>query len=336
MRNKIYDGDIYNKDIKTRFLNEYEAETSSVYQRIFIRSYPLEEQLGRDLYDFNIKELSNLFFHLNPTTEAASKTNISLVSNYLDWAIQNGYRTTSINPIHYQLPDWANKFVDSSIVLYYSKDQIDEVIEKCVNPQDAVIISLLFEGVSGTELSEIRNLRPRDVNYENNTLNLTDEEGNQRTITVSDTCIRLIKEAIAQTEYLKRNGEISPNSKNTNPAAKLLETGYVIKPAKTRVVHTEQVNQHLIYQRLRYLAECFEMEHLKKYNSIKRSGMIYMGKVLYEKYGVLEKEQYIQICEHFGVSKIQIGNNLEYNWWGLKSFVNLEMIEKLYGKEAVH
>lgn len=115
------------------------------------------------------------------------------------------------------------------------------------------------------------------------------------------------------------------HSSSTN----LIETGYVIRPAKTRNVHMEQVSPHLIYGRLHALEEYFGLDNLRV-KTIQRSGMIWMGKQLLERDGELGKEQYHEICERFGVSKVMNGNKLEYMWWGLKDFINPDMIAALY------
>ncbi|RNB59455.1 hypothetical protein EDM57_04750 [Brevibacillus gelatini] len=334
--NQIYEGDMYNEGVKQRFMEVISDDSKGPYERIFIRSSVVEESLGRDMYDFNIKEIENVLFHLKPKTLAASKSNISIISSYLDWAIEEGYRSNTINPMKYQLDDWAEKFIDKNIKMFFSKKEIDEIIEKCKNAQDAVIISLLFYGANGREVSELRNLRPSDVNFETNELILTDDKDNQtRRITTPKECITLIKDAINQTEYFKRNGHIAPNSRNTKETSELIETGYVIKPAKTKVVHIDQVNTHVVYGRLSTISELFNIENFTVKN-IQRSGMIYMAKQILDRDGHFgDKEQYFEICEQFGVSKFDNHGVEEYNWSAMKSYINMDMIKQFYGEGSL-
>ncbi|KMZ41855.1 hypothetical protein AC624_12565 [Bacillus sp. FJAT-27238] len=79
----------------------------------------------------------------------------------------------------------------------------------------------------------------------------------------------------------------------------------------------KQVSPNLIYGRLHALEEYFGLDNLRV-KTIQRSGMIWMGKLLLERDGELGKEQYYEICEQFGVSKVMNGNRLVYMWWGLK------------------
>ncbi|ATF13604.1 hypothetical protein A616_16945 [Brevibacillus brevis X23] len=330
--NQIYQDNIFNEQVKNRFMEEISDDSKGPYERIFIRSSLVEASLNRDMYDFNIKEIENVLFHLKPKTAAASKSNISIISSYIDWAIEEGYRSNTINPMRYQFDNWAEKFLDDNIKLFYSKMEIDEIINRCRNAQDAVIISLLFYGANGREVSELRNLRTSDVSLETSEVILTDDkDGQTRIIKVPSECIALIKQADMQTEYYKRNGHINPNSRNTKEVSQLIETGYVIKPAKTKTVHIEQVNTHLIYARLSTISEMFVLENFTVKN-IQRSGMLYHAKEILERDGKLEKEQYLEVCEQFGVGKINNNGYEGYNWHPMKEYINIDMIKQIYNE----
>jgi integrase len=331
--NQIYNDNIYNEQVKNRFMEEISDDSKGPYERIFIRSSIIEASLNRDMYDFNIKEIENVLFHLKPKTAAASKSNISIISSYIDWAIEEGYRSNTINPMRYQFDNWAEKFLDDNIKLFYTNLEIDEIITRCINEQDAVIISLLFYGASGREVSELRNLRISDVNFETCEVTLIDDKDNQtRIIKVPSDCISLIKNADMQTNYYKRNGHISPNSRNTKEVSELIETGYVIKPAKTKTVHLEQVNTHLIYARLSTISEIFNLENFTVKN-IQRSGMLYHAKQIFSRDGKFgEKEQYLEICEQFGVGKVNNNGYEGYNWHPMKEYINMDMIKQLYNE----
>lgn len=333
MSNSVYDVEIYNKELKMKFIERYPENTRNIYARVFYNSYILEEMYKIDLYDFTLEQIGDLLKSMNPSTLSSVKSTVSIVRAYIDWAI--AYRSNNINPLDRTDVEWEKQFVDTTKKLFFSKDEINEIISKCRNAQDSVIIALLWEGAGGKEVSELRNLRYKDVNFEEKIVTLTNENGEQRQIKVSDQTLELIRGAEKQTEYYKRNGHIAPNSRNTKETSELIETGFVIKPANTKNVHMEQVNTHVIYGRLSTVSELFGVPNFTVKN-IQRSGMIYMAKQILERDGKFEdKEQYFEICEQFGVAKISNHGYETYNWFGMKNFINLEMIKQLYGESSL-
>lgn len=324
------DNEIYNKEIKDAFISRYPEHTHNIYRRVFFYSSPIEHLYGIDLFEFNLKQIGDVLKSMNPSSLASVKSTVSVIKAYIDWAIHR--RSNNINPLDITDVTWEKQFVDTTKKLLFNYDEIwGGVIKNCKNAQDSLIVALLFEGVGGREVFELRNLNIRDVNFEEGVLNLTNEKGEQRQIKVSSETLSLIRDAEIQTEYYKRNGEISPNSRNRKETSQLIETGYLIKPAKTKVVHVEQVNTHVIYGRLSTLSEIFNIPNFSVKN-IQRSGMLYMAKRILDRDGYFSnKEQYLEICEQFGVAKIDNNGYESYNWFGMKNFINLDNIQQLYG-----
>ncbi|GAA4706858.1 site-specific integrase [Brevibacillus fulvus] len=330
MSNLVFeDRSMYNRELKENFLRRYPEHTWNAYKRIFYYSEPLEQMYQTDLYEFHLDQIGEIIRTMEPSSLASVKAAVSVIKSYIDWAIS--YRTNNLNPLDVIHADWEKKFVDTSKKLYWSYEEIQEILDNCLNAQDAVIIALLFEGASGKEVSELRNLTYKDIDFATNTVRLVNEKAAERTITVSARCLQLLKEAWQQTEYLKRNGHLSANARNIKPTSDLLQTGYIIKPANTKNVHLAQVNAHVIYSRLSIISELFDLPHFTVKN-IQRSGMIYWAKVLLERDGKLQRKQLHEICEKFDVSKIDNHGYIQYNTFGLKDYINLGMIHKLYGE----
>ncbi|RNB59378.1 site-specific integrase [Brevibacillus gelatini] len=93
-----------------------------------------------------------------------------------------------------------------------SKQELDQIDEKCSIPQLAVVVRLIHEGVTP---QEIVNLKRQDVNFETNELLLTDVNGNQRKLEVSENCIQSIAKALEQIKQKE-----------------IPENDYVLKPSK--------------------------------------------------------------------------------------------------------
>ncbi|GED72602.1 hypothetical protein BRE01_63040 [Brevibacillus reuszeri] len=327
--------EIYNRKLKEEFISKYPEKTHNIYRRIFYYSATVEEMHDIDLYEFNLKQVGEILKSMNPSSLASVKSAVSIIKAYIDWAIHR--RSNNINPLDVVDVEWEKQFVDRTKKLFFSKDEIDEIISKCLNAQDSVIIALLFEGAGGKEVSELRNLRFSDVNFDEKSVTLTNENGELRKISVSDQTLRLLKEAAMQTDYYKKNGNIAPTSRNTNHTSTLIETGYLIKPANTKNVHVEQVNTHVIYGRLSTISD-EELLNIPNFTvkNIQRSGMIHMAKLIYDRDGKFEdREQFFEICEKFGVNKIMNNGYEVYNWFTMKEFINKETIDQLYGDSSL-
>lgn len=312
---------LYNEHIKERFLETYPEQTRPGYRRIFITSKRTEELLGKDLYDFSLEEIEDVLHDLSPTTFSASQTNGRIVTAYISWAIQEGLRQNNINPLRIVDPQYFTKFVDPTLNMFFTEKKLREIEDQCVNAQDYAIFRLLFEGVNGSRLSEIRNLKKADVDSDNLRLTLTDADGSQRVIDVSPRAISFVEKAAKETVYYKKNGEPIDNEK-VRPYTDLVDNEYVFRSSITRTEHYGMVDIHLIYRRINMVKELFEIPFFTSTN-IAKSGMIYMAKELVKRDGDLLREHYLMIADRFKVN----------NWYSIKEYVNMDNIKKLYGDE---
>jgi integrase len=133
-----------------------------------------------------------------------------------------------------------------------------EAAETAANPQDAVIIRLLLEGLSP---EEIAGLRARHIEAEERLLKLEQHKGGFRLQPVSNTCIRLLQQTLAQTVYPARLPD------GTAYELKLERCDYVVKVTLRDHIGREALIQdpvcirlRTIYNRLRKLSERFRSE----------------------------------------------------------------------------
>ncbi|MGG0793780.1 hypothetical protein ABE137_07210 [Brevibacillus laterosporus] len=336
MSNIKYEDGFYNENYKKAFLDKYSSnkKTYEVYARIFKASKDVEEEKGKELGNFNSGDLDDLFTHLNPLSIWVSATNINVVKNYINWFIENGYRENNINPVDMlkHVEGYARQYIDDSVELYYSKKTIEEIVDYAVNKQDAVIPLALFEGIAGKESCEIRNLKYYEIDFERNVVLLTDLDGTKRELAVSDKLIELLKAAYYEQEYFKKIGnDFSEAIRNKKESLELLETGYILKPAKTRLIHTDAVKKHIVSRRLTTLGELFGIQNMTAIKIV-RSGMIYLGYKLYKRDGVLGKEQLVEVCQHFNIPKRHSAGKYDYPYNRVSEYVNIDTIKELYGE----
>lgn len=299
----------------------------------------MEDELGRDLYTFNLVEIKRLLHLLQPLKVSAATQNGAMIRSYISWSIVEGYRDNAINPLD-GIPNpnaWYKEFVDQSKETIFHADRIKYVVKNAVNYQDAVIVQLIFEGVMGESCEELLNLTVHDIDFDNNYLHLRDKNGETRDIWVTDECMRLIRGALdTNQKYVKRNGQFSPNTRNTEN--ELVDNNFLLKKARARTKDEGRGDIHLVLRRLKMLSEVFDIDYFTATN-IRNSGMLYWGKLrLDEKRKTdpdadLDRDDYDVICERFGISKINNGGNVERNYYPYrKEFLNVETINKVYGK----
>lgn len=323
---------IYNEDIKAMFLDEQmesgtiSEETADNYLRIFASISEIEEKLNKDVREFDHDEIDKLLYSFNSRTRNTIESYGRIISKYLNWNVEKGYIETNIlkefKPVSFE------KYIRDDEV-YLTEQKLRDIEDECKNAQDAIILRLLFIGLGGKQMSELRNLRKEDVDYSRKSLELrstitADSNGvplkvDPRTHKfIDDRTLDMLKEAIEQTEYEKRNGAMDFRE-NINPYTELINNDYVIRPSKTQTTnYNYPADKFVIYRRIQTISEYFNIKDLTA-KFIQRSGMLYYANSL------IENEQFTQedlklVASRFGVK----------SYHNLKGFLTYENIRKAY------
>jgi site-specific recombinase XerD len=274
---------------------EYKEGTIKIFQRLFKVSQVIEDELDKDLGDFSRDDLRRLGFMYMPKTAASSAANITYIQKYIDWCIDKKFRR-GLNPLISVDTEWKRQFANASTKRFWTDRELDKIIESRNNAQDAVIISLLRNGVRGIGNSELLNLNKRSIDEFNNKLHLVDDNDNKRTIEVSEQCIKLCKQAIQETEYEKMNGNPDPNTRSM--VAQLVDNDFVLRNANTRTVHVNEADKNIVHRRLTKIGdELGEINFIPL--SITRSGMLEMAKNRFVANGKLTDEDLIEVAIQF-------------------------------------
>lgn len=311
----------YNIENKSKFLHKYPDNTQHSYSRTFEKSKKYEELYNKDLSEFNLEQIDNVLHELEPLTESASHVNGRIITAYIDWCIDNNNASVENNELKEKPMSYFKRFVDEEVELYFTKTTIDKIVDDCNNSQDAVIIKLLFEGVQGNALAEIRNMKKEHV-YDaignNNIIKLYDEDCSVRELQLEERTISLIVEAMEQLEYLKKNGEIEDES--IGLITNLVDNDYVIRTSITRTDSKNRpVDKMVIYRRIKIINDLFGYKYLTAKNIV-RSGIIYKGSLKLINNNDLNKDDYIEICKDYNIN----------NWYPVKKYCNKNIIKKLY------
>lgn len=311
---------LYNPVLKNAFLAQYPQMTSATYSRIFTHSYSFEEHLGKDMYEWNAIEIKDFLQSLKPLTLGASKTNGSIVSSYMQWAIQRKLREHLRNPLQSVDEAWYEQFVDKNQKIYITETELRRIEDFCINAQDAVIFRLLFEGAEGKGCVELCNLRKKDVSPDG-VLTLRDDDS-VRQLSVSLRAMKQIEAAMKQKIYFKSN-QMMDAPDNVRSYTDLVDSEFVIRNSITRTERLEAVDKHTIYRRIDKIKGMFggfDSDYLSAKN-IRKSGMIKYARELAPS-GSLKKEHYLEIARRFNVK----------NWWRIQETVNEITLQEVYGK----
>jgi integrase len=323
MSNKIYEDGFYNESHKEMYLKDLSEKTYTSYARVLKRARYVEEQLGKDLYNFNVSEIEKLLVFMSPSTYSASAGNINVVRTYIRWAIQEDLRIDNLNPLDSVISDdFINKFIDTTNKKLFTEEEINTIVGGLQSFQDAAIVQCLFEGIMGHEYSEILNILKKDVDRDSNELTVRNSPSSgtteSRLVKVSTKLMNLLYSAANETSYIKLNGMSNAKAKEIE----LIDNEYVFRSVKLRVVNYDRASNHLVLRRMKSIREWYDYPHLTA-TSIKNSGMLKYAKELYQQKKELTRNDIAKICVRFGVNSIATTRLT-------KDFLNIETLRSLY------
>lgn len=325
---------LFNTNDKREFIEDMirskaiTEETSKSYLRIFGLTSTYEEILEKDLNMFSIDELEKILFGFKANNRNTIESYARIISSYLNWSVQQGI--INANPLAELKPDDFSNYLTNEET-YITERQLRRYEDRCENYQDGVILRLLFIGVGGKQMSEIRNLKRTDIDRKNKRIRLvntlqSDKHGNpikftERWIDVDDEHVfDLIDGAIRVKTYLKRNGEVAEgNESRSIGKLELVDNEYVVRSSVTKTENFDNpVDKFVIYRRIQTLSEVFGIEELTS-KLIQRSGMIKLGKDLM-KNGDLSLNDMKIVADRFNIK----------SYHNLKGFLTIENILKTY------
>lgn len=296
--NFVADPEWYDVEVKNRYL-ESVTESQRTYTFFLMRKMSEHEKMvGEPLYDQNTQNIESFLFSLAPLTTETSYKGIGYVIRYMRFAVEIGVKRSNIILIE-NSPEYANKFVPQNALKYITFDQLESIIDNCENLQDKVIFKLLFEGLKGENLSELRELKPSEV-YEKQIdgqtqyfIDINSSTKNNRTIRISENLYHLCHNAAHQEAYILNNGRELEEiiASRRGDTQELVENGYVLKRSKigrSAQDENKSISYHGLYLRVKKIVTYREFEGIDpdylKFSSLYQSG------ALYEAYRIIDNE----------------------------------------------
>jgi integrase len=318
---------LFNANAKHEFLDGIREGTRQSYERIFKITQKFESALGKDISKFSIEELETILYDFKANNRNTIESYSRIISSYLNWSVQNGLAEKNVLSVF--RPDDFEKYLTNE-ESYIPERKLRRHEDRCQNYQDAVILRLLFVGAGGKQMSEIRNLRKDDIDFEKQQIRLintlkADADGRpvkftERYLSVDERTLSIIKGAMEQKTYTKRNGFMVEKD-NVRKYTDLVDNDYVVRSSITKTDHwNNPVDKFVIYRRIQVLSETLGIDLTAKF--VQRSGIIFHANELIKDDGELSLDDLKMVADRFNMK----------SYHNLKGFLTVENIRKTYPK----
>ena len=193
-----------NKNIFLLDMYDNEGTLRTSYNRFKKNVIPIEEAKGKDLMYFNAKELINLMNSVVSSSFSTKSRVYDLINIYLDYCINKGYIT--INNLSGLNKEELCK--PHTLMARYRVVSLNDVYKWCddsiltgkVSIMDCLPLLLARYGIVGKGLSRIINLKLENINIENKTIEIY-EEDKLLVFPIDDRLIEYIYKAVDLKEH---------------------------------------------------------------------------------------------------------------------------------------
>lgn len=230
---------MYNRQRKEDFIESYNAITTSTFlETIFNKTAFYEEHYEKDVCDFILSEIIELFRSYGSSSKETLRTRASILRTYTYWCIENNLSYDNINHYEELTTDHIISCVNKVIFdkKYFGRKQLDTYANGLNNACDKFILYALFEGIKGENYDELINLGRKDIDYLNKRVKLC----SGRELEVSKELIDLAVQSVDTYEYYSlKDDELFVSSLKE-------DSDLVLKPRNNVTSETEAA----AYQRL--------------------------------------------------------------------------------------
>ena len=169
----------YNMEFKSQYLKESKERNKSndkTVDLLFRRIAPVEESLGKDLYDFSVTDIVGYYKYLSTSSIDSLVVMNNQYKLYAAYAQRMGLIKDNQN--HYAEID--NKVLRGCIhqklfeAKMISRQELLDILNSSAveNVSDKAMALAIFEGIIGKNLTDLSLLEPTDFNQQNGTVKL--------------------------------------------------------------------------------------------------------------------------------------------------------------------
>lgn len=191
---------MYQKERKEEFIKD--IMRSRVIQKttltaIFRKSEQFEEKFNKDCCQFNQEEATEMFYGFKCKSIYTLLNNNTIMKMYSAFAeyyynikISKVYEQFTINDLKPCVAESKNKLI--------TREDLDDIKNQLLNVVDKCIVEALWEGISGTAMSDITGLHENQLDKKQKKLHL--EDG--RILSLTDELYQDLIGAFKQVEYM--------------------------------------------------------------------------------------------------------------------------------------
>lgn len=287
---------------KLEFVNEYyENENTQLNSYRILKGFNDEELLrGKDLGEMGEMEMIELITAIPSTSKRTIQNIYCVLEKYQTWCMEKGINITNINPMNninvtndllsgIQKKTLKNKFITRQEMY----DMIDRYLKDETSVyQSACMVPLLFYGIAGEKFAELRQLRPQDIDWDKNTINIYNENGSRR-VWVDNKCLSLLENAIQEKSRIRIDGKVD----------NYISSEFVFKNSKGK--NADMIKRQRVFERVKEV-----VGGVVTPASLVKSGQIEILKRRLKVDGIVENEDYKEVT--------RIYNKEESSWIRLK------------------
>lgn len=285
--------------IQSLIEKDYDKETIRNFENFMyrIRGFEMLYTEPKLINEYNYDELITFLKSLGSSSQASLVIYVNMIRKFFLFCIQQGKmddsidftRTIDYNTLVRCVDNHKNKH------RYITEKEFNKSLDNLVNSTDRGYLQLIFEGVVGKEYSEILNIKEEDVDLDNNTIDIKNEDGTlNRVVNISDGLADTINE-IMDTDIIYHNN-VLPSCENDGDMSfkkevcrvdNLAMSEYLFKPTerflglkatKEKIERGEyngrQVDGKTVSNRLfKILKSWCELEYVSP-NTLYRSGVV--------------------------------------------------------------
>jgi len=258
----------YENESKMDFLNSKKMSSAKVYYS-FLKKFEKHENIVlKGISKFEKIDFENSYKLFNNISNSSISASFSAARAYLIFLEKDsGITAPGVSIRGSKSLNLKSIFTQKEQLL--SLDDIRKVIRGSNNYQDSALFILLFEGVRGSNMTELINLKEKDIDFENKKLTLREQKKGMiliRDITVSDYCLQVLHELLQEYKYyVKKFGYFS-----------LVSSEFVFKKNSRNAINLELKPINL-YQRLDRLCTENGLGKTISPSRISISGMVYFA-----------------------------------------------------------
>ena len=253
----------YNNDRKQRYIDSLNGVNVISPDYIFNKAFKVEERYGKDLCDFVPEEIEDLLYALKTKSTGFLKIALKTLEDYTNFCVVHNYKlkqTMNFYQIMNTTNDKLERFIDMDfrerryILPLELKDTMDAYF---VNDIDKVLFQMLWEGFTGTGMTELMYLKIQDVDFNELTIDLVNE--NQERVGnwhITQRLADYIKDS--RKEHVYR-----PMTDNMKALRNLVDTDFVFRATHSKRETEDHISRHGLYTRYNKIIKLLDMQYTK-------------------------------------------------------------------------